>query len=410
MISIRTKIIVYSVFAIFVLALVSAGVFYDYQNKRMIAGLDGNLKLKAPVDDILSCHDNPSTSGKEPTVTYNYVSGEIVEPAIFQGLKEDISQRTPSALIFLKGEKQISSNKIEKTYVGKFYSGRQFQKKGDKWYQIRTATTTRSAFLKQARPTLLAKIKQIFVQPALADTYYSGAGDGIVINDLSSADRHEWALAHNATAGTADYIATTSLANSQYTSGGVVYEFGRAFLPFNTSAIPGSANVTAATLNVYVTGKYNTADDGTDYIGVVQTTQASSATLADADYDMCGAVSNPTQGATALDITAITTSAYNTFTLNATGVNWVTISGGVSTCGTTAGFTCLGLREGHDITNSEYLSASHNSITFSTSEETAGETGTDQDPYLTVTYIAPAVIKIDGGTVKIDGGTVKINN
>ena len=66
----------------------------------------------------------------------------------------------------------------------------------------------------------------------------------------------------------------------------------------------------------------------------------------------------------------------------------------------------MGIREGHDLVN-DIPTGIYNNVVLNTSEAS----GISQDPYLVITYtiIAPAVIKIDGGTIKIDGGTIKID-
>lgn len=165
----------------------------------------------------------------------------------------------------------------------------------------------------------------------------------------------------------------------------------RTFLPFDTSSIPSNATITAATLNLYTLTKTNTDNDGTDFLTVTQTSQATHTVLANADYDQCGAVSNPTEGIDSgqrKDISSITTSAYLVFTLNATGNGWIKKSGQASACSATAGITCLGVREGHDVTNAAIVSGfdvvAENTATFSSSEQS----GTSQDPYLAVTYTA----------------------
>ena len=260
--------------------------------------------------------------------------------------------------------------------------------------------------------TLLDRVKEFFGQKVLAYTanLYSGAGDGNVYKTSNS-----WSTTHDAAIGTgADYTptVTTDVLTSDDGSDKDIY---RTFLPFDTSAIPGTATIISATLNVYVTLTYDNDNDSQDYINVVQTFQADSTTLVVGDYEDCGsdngtaarAKYTPIQtGATAIDLTAgFTASAYNTFTLNATGLGWIAKNGVASSCGTTAGVTCLGLREGHDMENSTIAGNSYNGIIFSTSEETAVPS---KVPYLTVDY--ETVIRIDGGTIKIDGGTIKIDS
>ena len=428
------------IFLLLLTTIVLSGVaiYQEYEKKVAIAGLEDSLKLKAPEENIVqyteydasgrplaNLSDGSSTTTNNNAIRYIYRTNKVVPQETYQGLKEDIAQRTPNAQIFLKSEKQVSADKIEKTYVGRFYSGVNFSKAGDKWYQTEVATTTKTAFLKQTRPTLLARAKKIVGQPVFADTYYSGAGDGYVEDWLDYHDGSEsaiWTSIHDAVSGSfLDYLATTTIASSKNNDlGGGKYEeyIDRAFLPFDTSAIPVNASIISAILNIYVTSVYDRDDDGNDYINVVQAFQSSNASLVNADYQDCGsdngtaarAKYTPIQeGATAIDLTTgFTTSSYNGFTLNATGLVWVAKSGDASVCETNAGVTCLGLREGHDLVNSLIANIDDgNTIIFSTSEET----GTSQDPYLTVAYVVPVpAVKLNGGTLKINGGTVKVNS
>jgi len=323
-----------------------------------------------------------------------------------------LSKRTDNSQAFLKSVRPLENNLQEEEYVAKFYASPTFQKSGDKWYQIETATTTPVAFASQTKLTLLDHVKEFFGQPVLADTFYSGVGDGYVyISNVST-----WAAAHDASIGSYAYPALTyAYVGAAYINinDNPRYTINKIFLPFDTSAIPNNATVIDGTLRVYISGAIlDTNTDSLDYLNIVQTNQPDSATLTTADYNNCGATTTPATGATAIDISNINPAGlvYVTFTLDSTGRGWIAKSGEPSSCGAIAGFTCLGIREGHDIENATtYTRVSQ--VQISTSEETAGAGGTDQDPLLTVTYIeiAPDVLKIDGGTLKIDGGTLKIN-
>jgi len=412
----QSKLIIISLLLLTAIALSSVAIYQEYEKQAEIAGLDEGLKLKAPVENIIRYAEYDENGRPLPAPTsemngnlikYVYRTNIVVPADNYKGLKEDLSQRTPNAQIFLKSEKEIAPDKIEKTYVGKFYSGVNFSKSGDKWYQTEVGATTKSAFLKQIRPTLLTKAKKLLGQPVFADTYYSGAGDGYVVS--SASDRHVWADAHDGTSGggSVDFVSTTTIAMVTEGNPHPSYYIYRTFLPFDTSAIPSSAIINSAILKIYVVDKSDQDIDGNDYIGLVQSTQTSSTILTTADYVLCGALSSPTQGATALNIASdITMSTYNSFVLDATGITWIAKNGAASVCGTNIGTTCLGLREGHDIANSAITLGGINSITISTSEES----GTSNDPYLDITYTVPVpTIKVNGGTVKVNGGTVKVN-
>jgi len=215
------------------------------------------------------------------------------------------------------------------------------------------------------------------VYPVKTDTtesYYSGAGeDGQVYNGVENLTT-SWYIAHEATTGEA---ADGDLLICQVGGRGSGYYYiRRDFLPFDTSALPDDAVISAATLGLYITSADEYDNDAEAYIGIVQTSQNSPTALIADDYDQCGAVDNPTQGATAVDITDLTVDQYNTWTLNATGRGWISKTG----------YTLLGMREGHDITDTPTIDAGGaNDVRARTSEYA----GTASDPYLEVTYTVP---------------------
>lgn len=400
--------------AIGVIAAVLIAVFIGldfYQKAKQKEGVAENNLLKAPKEKIIDYKIQPENApnaadlktNSQGIVIYRYVSTKEVPAAAYQGLKEDLSKRTNNSQTFLKSIKPISDKFQQEEYIAKFFTGPTFQKSGDKWYWVETATTTPTAFANQTKLTLLDQAKEFFGQNALADTFYSGGGDGYV-----TAGSGSWFRNHNAADGDSVSTSTvTALARAKgiQSDDAIIV---RAFLPFDTSAIPSIATINSATLSIYVTAKEDDDNDGLDYINIIQTNQPNSTILTYADYNNCGATTTPATGATAIDLTAgFTVSAYNTFTLDATGLTWIAKSGDTSSCGTTAGVTCLGLREGHDLTDSSPGDALSNSLTFSTVEAADAS----QDPFLTVSYtaVAPVVIKINGGTIKINGGTIKIN-
>jgi len=369
-----------SLIAIFLVA------FDFYQKFEQTKALASDELLKADKANIIDY--KASASGD--IVIYHYVSSQEVPPASFDGLAEDMAMRSGNSQAFLKSVTPISETQVKKEYVAKFYSSPAFQKSGDRWYQIEVATTTKQAFLRQTALTLLDRAKELFGKKVLADTFYSGAGDGYVnySYDCTSA-----AECYDNTYGTPDYGNISADARSEFN--GTTYNISRAFLPFDTSAIASSAVISAATLNIWV-------QTGSGSINIVQTTQANSSSLAAGDYMTCGVVSNPTVGATALS--SFSASAYNAIALNSTGLSWIAKSGVVSTCGTVAGVTCLGIRQGTDIAHTDPVFTAV--VSFFTSEAL----GTTSDPYLTVTYsLVSDILKIDGGTVKIDGGTIKVD-
>lgn len=220
------------------------------------------------------------------------------------------------------------------------------------------------------------------VYPIRVDTvtsYYAGAGDGDVTYSNAS-----WDVAHDAATGTlADYTDTDY--DVAIGGGWGSFWISRHFIPIDTSGLPDAATISAATLYLYFTAANKSSSDGNGWMTTVQTNQASTSTLSTADYDQCGdAIDNPTEGndsGNRIDLGAVSTGQYTGIPLNATGIGWISKTG----------YTKLGLREGHDATDTSYLpDQAEDSATISSSEAT----GTSQDPYLEVTYTVPYNIPV----------------
>lgn len=411
-----------------------------------------HLQVKAPAEKILHSQKIKDEQGND-VVKYLYASETEVTAETIKiderEIKEDISKRTKNAQFFKKrglhspeglwsqdadtqegstaslrsdyganGEangstapvaaednEAVAANESEReVWVGRFYAGEPFYKDAgnNKWYQTETATTTAEEFSKQTKPGFLARIKSFFGMNALADTenYYAGTGDGHVYKSNVN-----WDTTHDGVEGSGAYYTGVYEEIGSRWLGYSVNSFNitRAFLPFNTSGLDDDAEILSAILKLYVYSVGNGDDDGYDWINVVQTSQADTASLVLEDYDQCGAINNPTEGSTRKDLTTdFTLNAYNTFELNAIALNWIKKTVADS-------YTLLGLREGHDALDhpiknglpGDYI-IYNNFIDFYTSERT----GTSQDPYLEVTYTvpaAPAKFRFDGGQMKIKG-------
>ncbi|MFA6215857.1 MAG: hypothetical protein WC768_04795 [Patescibacteria group bacterium] len=374
-----------------------------YQKSRQTAGLPENNLLKAPKEKIIDYetitaeNSNGLKKDASAVVKYRYLSAKTVPAETYRGLKEDLSKRTDNSQTFLKSTKPISTTLQQNEYITKFYTGSTFQKSGKEWHQIETATTTPAAFARQTSLTILDRAKELLGQKVLADTFYSGAGDGEV--DFVDYDTiYSWTIAHDASVGTGayytgyDYISTG--AGEGISSRTAFY---RAFFPFDTSLLPDDAIIASATLNLYIWSN-NLRNDSYGFITVIQTTQDSNLVLATSDYSKCGAISNPTEGVDAanrLSQAGVNLNNYNSFPLNATGISWISKTG----------YTKLGVREGHDVLNIPTGFPVSYASTYASER-----TGTSQDPYLDVTYtIITNAVKIDGGTIKLDGGTIKID-
>ncbi|NTW31740.1 MAG: DNRLRE domain-containing protein [Bacteroidetes bacterium] len=222
---------------------------------------------------------------------------------------------------------------------------------------------------------------------ALTARFYTGAGDGCVYRYSSS----DWNTTHNTADG--EDIDVTN-ANYIYTGVGKwdgSFRIFRVFLPINTSSLPDAAVISASVLYLYAQGQnYGSPDlDDEAYMTVVQSSQTSPATLVNGDYDACGAINNPTEGINTSDrylLNQSFTSGYKSFPLNATGKGWISNSG----------WTLLGFREGHDVTNNAYAGGNE---TFNRLMISSNEGGINQSPYLSVTYTSPVIPTVISPTV-----------
>lgn len=194
--------------------------------------------------------------------------------------------------------------------------------------------------------------------------YNTGAGDGHTYKN----DSANWDTTHDATDSTsADYTSTTANLYAAFVGG--VFHLTRVFLPFDTSGLDDAATIDGGVLTVRCSSIVQ--NNGTHFdAGVVQTTQASNTVLANADFDQCGAVDGATEGATRV---AITTTGAKVFTLNATGISWISKTG----------FTKLGIRTNQDLDDFPVVDNTNEfAVQLSMSEDgTAGNR-----PKLTVTY------------------------
>jgi len=202
------------------------------------------------------------------------------------------------------------------------------------------------------------------------NTFFSGAGDGFTKHDNAS-----WDTAHDATsANFSDYTSELIDVKSEYTD---KYWVNRGFFPVDTSVLPDDAIVLGATFQVFFSSVRDDDNDGNDYLNIVQTSQASPLSIVNGDHDQCGAVNSPTVGSTNVDISGLSAGGSHTFTLNATGLGWISRTG----------YTMLGMREGHDIADNS-VATSTNTITgvriFSSERA-----GTAQDPTFVVTFDTP---------------------
>lgn len=224
-------------------------------------------------------------------------------------------------------------------------------------------------------PLLLAGFFSI-APSARADTATINAalGDGYVRSDPGVCSQAGWSALRNAASGGGRSFGSVELNPAvwaeQCANGTSLIR--RAFFPFDTSALPDGAVITAATLNIYVPvpGVTNTLNDGNDFLSVVKSNQASLSMLLTSEYQPAGF----TEGSSRIDISSISANSWVSLPLNAAGRSWIS----------TTGNTMLAVLEGHDILDIYNLAVGQNSVGMRTSNY-----GGAYVPYLQVTYNAP---------------------
>src|SRR3990167_8811565 len=111
----------------------------------------------------------------------------------------------------------------------------------------------------------------------------------------------------------------------------------RSFFLFDTSALNDGATITAGVLSFYITNK---TDVFSQSVGILASNPASNTAIAAGDY---AGFTQTTRQATDKTIASITTSAYNDWTLNATGISNISLTS----------ITKFGVKTSADIDNVE---------------------------------------------------------
>jgi hypothetical protein len=305
------------------------------------------------VDDVRFDTKTGTSKNLGKIIAYSYISNEVVS----KKPGEIIEKRKSNALFFEKGKNKNGKQIIE----AHFYPSSQFKKETDgNWYQIQSATTTTVAF---------NKIKGFhLIKEAFATNLPSNAGgDGMAYKAPGAGT---FAGSRAADGNQLDNSSNSALV---LTSTDNQYYLSRSFFPVDTSSI-GAGTVTSASFFFKIlTDRFDSSNDASNsFIDLIQTTQQNSTSLAMSDYQRG---TGETLGATHVRILDLSTSAYNEYTLNSSGLSWIN----------TSGYTLFGFREGHDTNNvspGTAGSGKYNYVYIMTTEQT----GTSNDPYLSVTY------------------------
>lgn len=227
-----------------------------------------------------------------------------------------------------------------------------------------------------AKPKVGMTVTTVYPDPNPETTTFDGANSGY---------SNTWSGVHDATStpagssSTPDSDASIWPFYSRYRTAANYYTIGRGMFLFDTSTI-GTDTIDSATLGLYgLIVRDNHTNTSRD-TGIVQANPASNTAWADADWDLIGdAVSNPTEGATRIALSSLSASAYNIYTLNATGESWIDKTG----------VTKLGTRISWDLENTSPTPA--NSSGSGMQVASADTSGTTTDPKFAVTHSASTV-------------------
>lgn len=219
-------------------------------------------------------------------------------------------------------------------------------------------------------------------------TNFSLGGDGYG----ASSEVNPWDACHDNTEALGFNSVNTflNIQSSNFNSG-TECQIQRTAIPFNTSSIPDNVTISDVLFYFY---PFNIAIGDTDsqaYIGLLNVTPSLFNNMTVDDYDQIGSVDNPLVGGK-MNTSDMVLDQYNILPLNKTGIGWIQDSL------ITDEFT-LGLREGHDIEDTQIQTDTTNTINIRSSRQT----GTDQVPLLQIIYTATVQqtnnSKIDTGAV-----------
>lgn len=362
-----------------------------------IATLDQELRLKADVADIVAAEEQDHMHCEIDTgckkvgrmKKYAYVATTTV-PALEAGKKEEIlALRTENSVTFNDGSVRI-------------YAGQPFREVNGAWHSVEFATTTIDAFDLQATP-VLERVFGLATQKVYADSIapYSGAGDGYVEEQTCAS----FATVRAASGDLADYTTATILHRNQR-SGGCYNLWSRSIFQFDTSTIGSGATISSASVSIH-SDAANTivnfsCDTTAENINLYGVNTDSDTTLAVADYPI-GDWTLTQLADTDKTHAGWDTDAYQTFTLNSTGLSTINKTG----------YTSVGLLTNADADNSDPTCTDYGYRIYGI--DMSESSGTSEDPYIEVTFSAPSPVsatsttpfRVNGGTVRIQGGTLR---
>lgn len=354
---------------------------YDEPNIFQRDGFDPLvlIPLKAnPVEAIIE--------GNKATYYEAYTSTDVEQESTGRGLKENIILKD-------KGHPSRFSYSFSTSYAPKVENGHIIftTEAGELAYRVSSLVSTATPESKNfglsfewqiEGDTIYFDVNDVPEYPLVIDpsvSPYSAAGDGSVSNMTASSS---WSSCRSAGTGTAKD--DTGVTNIIQTDVGFSGEKGlrRMFWAFDTSGIGSGQAVSAATLNLYGSNKSNFSIADPD-LYIVSGTQASTSSLATSDFGSVGTTSFGSK-----TYSSWSNAAYNSITLNSSGQSAVNMTG----------YTKLAGRMGNDYNNTDPGTSFASGYLQAYCSE---QSGTSNDPYLSVTYSAAGTTQTITGKANI---------
>lgn len=254
------------------------------------------------------------------------------------------------------------------TLITKFYPGQNFYYDNGVWLHVEYSVKPKPIsfldwFLNSAN-----------AQSTTTSVFYS-IDDGYMGSNVNGGS---WDGVHDATyANGGDDTSDNEVRTYDVSGRFIIY---RSYLIFRTGlVIPDNAIIASSSLIVEETYHSVGDDDGDDFVNIVNFNPADATNISWADYDNFGATNTPEELSNRIDISD-SINGWVAFPLNTTDV--IAKEGDTFCDNTHAGYTCLGVREGHDILDDPILATKYNVFHFNNIEEA----GTTNDPYLLVEW------------------------
>lgn len=347
-----------------------------------------HLRLKAPKTDILGSKKFISDDGKF-SVKYAYNSrrrisdtpGVLVEKAAGKAragiLTELKDRRTKHARTFATAREGVFITEVI-AGVPQYYKDPQ-----GRWWEADYATTTEEAFLQQTRLTSLEKIARILTPEAWAvtDTFFPDPNPETTSQDCEVVEAYavgsgiSWAtIIANPGNTVSNDQASGSWFNFRSDTGTDLWRvLNRGIVLFDTSSIPDANTTDSSTLSLFGTAKADPFTN-TPNINVYSSAPASNTDCVAGDYDSLGS----TAFSTAITFANWSTTAYNDFALNSSGLANISKTG-VSKFGIrNANYDVAAVAPTWGSNDRSYMEGYF-----------AEQTGTANDPKLVVTHSAP---------------------